>query len=152
MRGALAEAVAEEEGVDVEGKEQGDGDGGGARDEAAEVAEGDGGVGEAEADGGAEEVPVGEDGLGRDVRGCWGRGGEGAYGFGGEGGLGGGVIRGRALPCEQHAPTFALLAFEAAQAERDEDRNEEGDQPNDVVAVLHRVGERDALNTAEAGG
>jgi hypothetical protein len=55
--------VAEEVGVDEEREEEGDGDGGGARDEAAEVAEGDVRVGEAEVDGGFEEVVVGEEFL-----------------------------------------------------------------------------------------
>lgn len=50
--------MAEEVGVDEEREEQRDGDGRGARDEAAEVAERDVRVSEAEVDGAFEEVVV----------------------------------------------------------------------------------------------
>ena len=126
---ALTEAVADEEGVDEKGHEERDGDGGSPGDEAAEVAEGNVGVGEPETDRVAEEVQVGRHFLG---------------------GVGGCVVVGSVLLESEEGPeAFAFFTFDAAETEEDEDGDEEGDDADDVVAVLDGLAESDTLDLSE---
>lgn len=64
--------------------------------------------------------------------------------------LRGGAVRGCPTQSKQHSQPLALLALQAAQAEKDKDGNKKGYRSHHVETVLHRLCQRHALDRREA--